>query len=69
MFAYHASVARCDGLSQDLEPAFVAHYQVHRERFDWPQDAHWNPLGHEMCFDAVAESTLLSAGFPEAMVG
>ena len=50
----------------DLEPAFVAHYRVHGERFDWPQDAHWNPLGHEMCFDAVAGSTLLSGRFPKA---
>ena len=48
----------------DLEPAFVAHYRAHRERFDWRQDAHWNALGHEMCFEAVAGSALLSGGFP-----
>ena len=47
----------------DLEPAFVAHYSTHKERFDWPQDAHWNALGHEMCFEAAARSAMLSGAF------
>ena len=52
----------------DLEPAFVEHYRVHGQRFDWLQDAHWNPLGHEMCSEAVAGSALLSGGLPEVGV-
>ena len=47
----------------DLEPAFVEHYGIHAERFDWPQDGHWNALGHEVCFRALAGSALVSGGF------
>ena len=47
----------------DLQPRFIAHYRRHRRRFEWPWDDHWNALGHERCFDAVAGSGLLSA-FP-----
>ena len=46
----------------DLHPAFVAHYETHRRRFEWPQDFHWNALGHEVCFDAVARSAMVSTG-------
>ena len=49
----------------DLEPTFVAHYGANHTRFDWPHDGHWNALGHEMCFEAVARSDLLSEEFPE----
>ena len=48
----------------DLQPRFIAHYREHRQRFEWPQDEHWNALGHERCFEAVAGSKLLSAAFP-----
>ena len=48
----------------DLQPAFVAHYRAHGEWFEWPQDSHWNALGHELCFDAVARSQVVAAGFP-----
>ena len=48
----------------DLQPRFIAHYRRHRQRFEWPQDRHWNALGHERCFDAVRSSKLLSAAFP-----
>ena len=48
----------------DLQPAMVTHYRAHREPFEWPQDFHWNALGHEMCFDAVAGSVVVSEGLP-----
>ena len=48
----------------DLQPRFIAHYRKHRQRFEWPQDIHWNAPGHERCFDAVRSSKLLSAAFP-----
>lgn len=50
----------------DLQPAFVRHYRTHRQRFDWPHDYHWNPLGHSLCAGAVARSGLLSRVFGEA---
>ena len=44
----------------DLEPAFAAHYRLHRTQFDWlPRDGHWNALGHEVCSEAAAGSELL----------
>lgn len=48
----------------DLQPAMVAHYRAHREPFEWPQEFHWNALGHEMCFEAMARSAVVSGGFP-----
>ena len=48
----------------DMQPRFIAHYREHGRRFEWPRDEHWNALGHERCFEAVAGSELLAAGFP-----
>ena len=48
----------------DMQPRFRAHYRKHRRRFEWPQDSHWNALGHERCFEAVRSSKLLSGAFP-----
>ena len=53
----------------DLQPRFIAHYRKHRRRFEWPQDNHWNALGHERCFDAVRSSKLLSEAFPRPRSG
>ena len=53
----------------DLSPRMRAHWRKHRQRFDWPQDAHWNPLGHEQCFMAVRSSDLLSDEFPRPPSG
>ncbi len=44
----------------DLQPAMVAHFRAYRERFEWPQDIHWNALGHELCFDALVRSEVVS---------
>ena len=48
----------------DMQPRFIAHYREHGRRFEWPRDEHWNALGHERCFEAVAGSELLAVGFP-----
>ena len=48
----------------DLQPRFTAHYREHGQRFEWPRDPHWNTLGHERCFEAVAGSELLAAPSP-----
>ena len=54
---------------RDLHPRMRAHWRKHRQRFEWPQDGHWNALGHEQCFAAVRSSELLSDAFPRPMSG
>jgi lysophospholipase L1-like esterase len=39
----------------DLQPVFAAHWAVHRRRFDFASDGHWNELGHSVVGVAVAE--------------
>jgi hypothetical protein len=41
----------------DLQPVFAAHYEKHGERFEYPTDMHWNPLGHELVFKSIIKST------------
>ena len=48
----------------DLHPRMRAHWRKHRQWFEWPQETHWNALGHEQCFAAVRSSELLSDAFP-----
>ena len=64
-----ANAARRGYETLDLQPRFIAHHRKHRRRFEWPQDRHWNALGHERCFDAVRSSKLLSAAFPRPRAG
>ena len=40
----------------DMYPIFVDHYGVHREKFEFPTDGHWNELGHRLAADAVLHS-------------
>ena len=48
----------------DLQPRLMARWREHGQRFEWPQDRHWNARGHELCFEAVAGSKMLAAAFP-----
>ncbi len=65
MRRYFLAHARRKGYETiDLQPRFIAHYRTHRRRFEWPRDDHWNALGHEVCFDAVRSSALLTGAFP-----
>ena len=48
----------------DMQPRFIAHYREHGQRFEWPRNRHWNALGHERCFEAVAGSKMLATTFP-----
>ena len=65
MRGYFLAHARRKGYETiDLEPRFIAHYRTHGRRFEWPRDLHWNALGHEVCFDAVRSSALLTGTFP-----
>jgi hypothetical protein len=57
MYGYLARRAGEEGFTAvDLDPVFRAHYAVHRQRFEFPTDGHWNALGH-----AVAATALASA--------
>ena len=65
MRRYFLAHARRKGYETiDLQPRFITHYRTHRRRFEWPRDGHWNALGHEVCFDAVRSSALLTGTFP-----
>ena len=43
-----------------LLPRFADHWKANGARFDWPNDEHWNALGHDVCSETVAKSALLS---------
>lgn len=43
----------------DLDPAFFARHGRTGERFEYPNDGHWNPAGHEVAFEAVMSSGLM----------
>lgn len=40
----------------DLDPRFFEHYAAHGQRFEYPQDGHWNEIGHAVAAKAVLES-------------
>ncbi len=43
----------------DLHPVFTEDFKQHREFFEYPHDAHWNPRGHRLCFEELAQSEVL----------
>jgi hypothetical protein len=44
----------------DMQPVFLKHYRKYGQRFEFPNDGHWNSLGHELFTDAIAKSKALS---------
>lgn len=45
--------------SVDMDRYFLPRFAATGARYEWPQDGHWNPLGHELAARAVLESPLL----------
>lgn len=45
----------------DLETTFAAHHAVHGERFEFPDDGHWNALGHRLLFETLRDSSVVGA--------
>jgi hypothetical protein len=45
----------------DLDPLFLARYQETAERFESPNDPHWNANGHRVAADALRSSRLLNS--------
>lgn len=43
---------------QDLQPWFALRHAKDGSRFVWPDDGHWNPVGHEEAFHAARSSHL-----------
>lgn len=40
----------------DMQQEFSNHYKRHGQRFEFPNDSHWNPVGHEVFANAVQRS-------------
>ena len=47
----------------DMQPVFEKHYSQHRRRFEYPIDAHWNALGHELVADEIEKSRVFQKVF------
>lgn len=47
----------------DMEPIFSDHYARYGQRFEFPQDNHWNSLGHALFAEAVAQTHVVHALF------
>ena len=45
----------------DLDPLFLARYQETAERFESPNDPHWNANGHRVAAEALRSSRLLNS--------
>jgi hypothetical protein len=43
----------------DLDPHFFEHYVAHAQRFEHPNDGHWNEVGHAVAAQAVLGSKLV----------
>ena len=43
----------------DMQKVFMAHYAHFGQRFEYPNDDHWNPLGHELFFEAMNGSAVM----------
>ena len=57
---YFIERARAGGYEViDMQPVFVDHYRSHQQPFNWTRDKHWNSLGHGLCADQMAQSTVL----------
>lgn len=57
MRAYVMQQAQVRGIDTvDLQPVFVDHYARNRRHFEFPNDGHWNSLGHELAARAIEKT-------------
>lgn len=40
----------------DMQPVFIDHYRSAGKRFEFPSDAHWNELGHQLAAEQILNS-------------
>jgi len=63
MRRYFLERAAANGLEAiDLDPQFLKRHADSGERFEYPNDAHWNPNGHRIAAEALKASKMLNAG-------
>ncbi|MEO8453193.1 MAG: hypothetical protein ABI647_25615 [Gemmatimonadota bacterium] len=48
----------------DLDPVFAARFARDHQRFEFPDDGHWNALGHEAAAQAIERSAVFRSVFP-----
>ncbi len=64
---YFTAAARGRGYEViDLQPIFQARYARDGERFEFPNDNHWNTVGHRVAAEALCASHLFQELFPSA---
>lgn len=49
----------------DLDPMFFSRYRITSERFEYPNDGHWNPAGHAVAARALQSSKILTSSCEE----
>lgn len=42
----------------DMEPVMAAHYKKNQQKFEFPSDAHWNGLAHELAAKEVQKTSI-----------
>jgi len=64
MRRYLASAAQTGGFEViDLEPVFALDYRQRGLKFEYLNDYHWNPVGHEVVAGAIRTSRMFGAMF------
>ena len=46
-----------------MNPVFVKHYSIYKERFEFSNDNHWNELGHELVAKEIKDLLRLKSNF------
>jgi len=53
---FMTSAARAGFEVIDMQQELTNHYKRHGQRFEFPNDSHWNSVGHEVFANAVQRS-------------
>ncbi|MDR3163164.1 MAG: hypothetical protein LBT81_04825 [Helicobacteraceae bacterium] len=54
MFAYFLENAELNGFNAiDMQKYFTNDYAINKQRFEFPDDGHWNSAGHRVAYEAI----------------